>query len=333
MNCHDMKSATAVFGKAGAVLAAALLTVALPGSAEAEDFPSHELTFVVPFEPGANGDIIVRLVAEGLSERLGQPVVVENRSGAGGMVGTAAVARMPADGYTMVLVANVQAVNATVMKDTAVDIAKDLRGVTLMTKGTSVLVVPPDSPFQTTGDFIAYARAHPGELSYASSGIGSTGQLTMEQLKLAAGLDIQHVPYKGGTQMYTDLIAGRVDIGFGSTSGAPGLIAEGKLRGLGITSLAKMSVTGDLPPIADEVPGFEAEHWQGVMVPVGVPEERVQIIYAAFSEVLADPETDKRLEDLGLRVIGSEPAEFDRFVADQIAQYAVIVEKAGIGTE
>lgn len=309
--------------------------IALGGGLASQDarataFPSHELTIIVPFEPGANGDIIIRLLAEGMSKRLGQSIVVENKSGGGGMIGTASAARSKPDGYTMVLVANVQAVNSSLMKTVPTNIEAELRGVTLITKGTSILVVPAKSTFQTVGDFLRYAKEHPGVLSYASSGVGSTGQLTMEYLKFIVGLDLKHIPYKGGTQMYTDLVAGRVDIGFGSTSGAPELIEAGKLRGLGITSLQKMEVTGDLPPIATDVPGFEVEHWQGIMVPAATPEEIVSKLHQAASNALSDPEIRGKLERLGLKVMASSPAEFDRFVHAEIIRWADVIHKAGI---
>jgi len=318
-------------------IAVAIAVAALPGmpAATADEYSSKPIRIIVPFAASGGGDIVVRLVAQKLSERFGYRMVVENRSGAGGNIGTAAVASAPADGYTL-LMANVapMAINVSVDKNLPYDPAKAFAPITLLASFPNVLVVHPSLPAHSLRDLIALARADPGKLTFASPGSGSTTHLAAELLKSAAGLDLVHVPYRGGGPALVGMLAGDVTLYFASLPAALPYIKSGQLRGLAVTSLKRWEATQDIPTVAElGFPGFEAVTWIGVVAPAGTPEPIVRKLNASFTEIMRDGEIADRLRTLGAEPLTSTPEEFAAYIKSEIAKWAKVVRNAGLFQE
>lgn len=300
-----------------------------------QDYPTRAIRFVVPFPASGGGDIIIRALAQELSERLGQSVVVDNRSGAGGNVGTEVVARAPADGYTLVM-ANISpfAINTSIYKKLPYNPLTDFTPITLVASFPNILVVHPSLPAQSMKELVALARARPDQLTYASSGAGSTTHLSAEFFKSQAKIDLVHVPYKGGGQALIDLIAGHVTMYFSSVPGALPHVRSRRLRGLAVTSLARSSASPDTPTLAESgYPGFEAITWIGAAAPAGLPRNIVIRLNSEIVDIMRRPEVRDRLIAQGAEPLTSTPEQFAAYIKSEIAKWAKIVRDTGIASQ
>ncbi len=294
-------------------------------------YPSHPIRLIVPWGPGAFTDAGARLVAGKIREAWGQPVVVDNRPGANGMIGSGAAARAAADGYTLVVAtADTHSINPTLYRNVPYDAARDFVPVHPIAAMPLVLVVHPSQPARSLAEFVALAKAQPGRLRYGSWGEGSTAHLTMELLKTMAGLDLLHVPYRGAAQLQTDVIAGHVDCAFTSVPLAFGAQREGHLRVLALSSPARFPAQPETPTVAESYPGFEAQLWYGVMAPAGTPPAIVEALNAVIRAGLDAPDTRQRLAASSLTPMLATTAEFGAFVRAQLAGWTRIVRNAGV---
>jgi tripartite-type tricarboxylate transporter receptor subunit TctC len=316
---------------ARALLVAATLGIASHAAAQGPGgFPTRPITLVCPFAPGGSADIMARLVAQKLTDVTGRPVVVENRPGAGGMVGATLVARAKPDGYTMLLVTGAYPAAAALAAKPAFDPLKDMTMVSMVTSYPFIINVPPQSPFSTFTDFVAHARKHPGVLNYASSGVGSIGHLTAELLNAMAGIETVHIPTRGGTTALSETMAGRVDFMFEAPTLSLQFIRSGKLRALAATSAARYPVMPDLPTVAESFPGYEVYSFIAVGVTGGTPDPIVQYLNTQLRAALAQPDMTRRLIDLGGEPQGSTVAEINRFVADELVKWQKVIDSRKI---
>jgi len=317
---------------------AAFVLVLLPAAiARAQDYPSRQVTLIAPWPAGGAIDAAARAVAQPLTERLGKSVVVENRPGAGSVIGTAAGAKAAPDGYTLVMPGSGSlAISATMYKKLPYDPIKDFEHMVLGAKIPFVLVVNPSLPVHNVTELIAYAKAHPGELSFASGGPGSPHHLYGELLKSMTGIEMMHIPYKGSAPALTDVIAGHVPLMFSDTVPSLPQIREGRVRALGVSTATRLPSAPEIPPIAEVgVPGFDAAGWGVFSVPAGTPKEIVSKLRAALAEVVALPEVQQQLIKVGMVPAAiAQPAELARFVESEVARWGKVVTQAGLaGTE
>ena len=320
-----------------ALLVLAGLAVGAPTAAWAQDFPTRQITLIAPWPAGGAVDAVCRALAQPLSERLGKSVVVENRPGAGSVIGTAAGAKAAPDGYTMVMAGSGSlAISATMYKKLPYDPVKDFIPLTMGAKIPFVLVVNPSLPVYSPAELVAYAKANPGKLSFASGGPGSPHHLYGELLKSMTGIEMTHVPYKGSAPALTDVIAGHVPLLFSDTVPSLPQIREGKVRALGVSTAVRLPSAPEIPPIAEGgVPGFDAAGWGVFSVPAGTPKEVVSKLQAALNGVLVLPEVQQQIIRLGM-IPGepSSPEELQRFIGGEIARWGKVVQQAGLaGTE
>ncbi len=296
----------------------------------AETWPSRPIKIVVPFPPGGSTDNIGRVLGVELGKILGQPVVVENRGGANGNIGSDAVAKAAPDGYTLLLSGvGSNAINYSLYKSMPYA-DKDFAHITLLATGPNVLVVNPAFPAKTFKEFIELAKANPGKYSNASSGSGSSGHLAMEMVKMAAGIDVLHVPYKGGAAAITDVIGGQVQMLFINQDNALPFVQAGKLRALAVASLERNPAYPDTPTIAESgIPGFSAVSWFGLSAPAGTPKDIVQKLTAASAKAMNLPEVRQRLQAIGFVVVGNSPAQFTEFVQAEIGKWAKAAKASG----
>ena len=320
-----------------ALLVLAGLAVGAPTAAWAQDFPTRQITLIAPWPAGGAVDAVCRALAQPLSERLGRSVVVENRPGAGSVIGTAAGAKAAPDGYTMVMAGSGSlAISATMYKKLPYDPVKDLIPLTMGAKIPFVLVVNPSLPVHSPAELVAYAKANPGKLSFASGGPGSPHHLYGELLKSMTGIEMTHVPYKGSAPALTDVIAGHVPLLFSDTVPSLPQIREGKVRALGVSTAVRLPSAPEIPPIAEGgVPGFDAAGWGVFSVPAGTPKEVVSKLQAALNGVLVLPEVQQQIIKLGMIPSSiSSPEELERFIDSEIARWGKVVAQAGLaGTE
>jgi tripartite-type tricarboxylate transporter receptor subunit TctC len=275
-------------------------------------------------------DIIARLIGQWLSERLGQPFVIENRPGAGNTIGTEAVVRAPADGYTLLLVGAPNAINASLYDKVSFDFIRDIAPVASIARVSNVLAVNLSVPAKTGPEFIAYAKANPGKINMASVGNGSTPHVTGELFKMMAGVDMVHVPYRSAAAALTDLITGQVQVYFATTASSIEHIRAGRLRALAVTSTTRSDFLPDVPSVSDFLPGFEASFWGGVGAPRNTPAEIVSKLSQEINAGLADAKLTARLADLGGTVISGSPADFAKLIADETEKWGKVVKFAGI---
>ena len=309
--------------------------MAIGKMSHAQDYPQRPIRFVVPFPASGGGDIIIRALSQKLSERLGQAVVVDNRSGAGGNVGTEIVARAPADGYTLVM-ANVSpfAINLSIYKKLPYHPLTDFTPISLVASFPNVLVVHPSLPAPSLKALVALARARPGQLSYASSGAGSTTHLSAEFFKSQSKLDLVHVPYKGGGQALIDLIAGHVSMYFSSVPGAIPHMRSRRLRALAVTSLARSSATPETPTLAESgYPGFEAATWIGAAAPAALARPIVTRLNTDIVDIMRTPEMRERLIRQGAEPLTNTPEQFAAYIKSEITKWAKIVRDTGIASQ
>ncbi|MBC7781987.1 MAG: tripartite tricarboxylate transporter substrate binding protein [Proteobacteria bacterium] len=292
-------------------------------------WPARPIRFIVPFPPGGPSDVVARIVAPRLQERLGQPVTVDNRPGAGTQIGTEIVARSPADGYTLFLGSIVHAINVSLYPKLPYDSIKDFTMITVLTATPNLLVVHPSLPVKSVRDLVALGRKRPGELSFASSSNGSSNHLSGELMKTLAGFEMQHVPYKGSPQAHTDLLGGHVQLMFDSMLSVLPLVKAGRLRAIAVTSATRSTVLPEVPAVSETLPGFDVVGWHGLMAPAGLPKPIVDRLHADTVKLVNEPETRERFLQLGGTPGGMPPDEFVAYVRAEIAKWGAVVKSSG----
>jgi tripartite-type tricarboxylate transporter receptor subunit TctC len=306
---------------------AAMALAAAPALAA---FPEKPIRLVVPFAPGGGTDLIARTLAAGMSKELGQQVIVDNKPGAGTVIGSDSVAKSPPDGYAIVIATFAHAVNPSMVARLPYDTQKAFTPITLIGKGPNVLVVRADSSYRSLKDLIAAARARPGALTYASQGNGTSAHLAGEMFTNLAKVEMTHVPYRGAGPALTDLLGGQVDMIFGTAAAVSGFVDGGKLRALGVTSAQASAAFKGVPPIGETVPGYQVESWYGLYAPAGTPSDVIARLNAAARKAAQSAEFARKIEQEGLGVIASDPAELDRYVRAEEARWARIVKENNI---
>jgi tripartite-type tricarboxylate transporter receptor subunit TctC len=312
-----------------------LALVCTAAVATAADYPTRPVTIVVGFPPGGASDILARIVANKMAGIIGQPVVVDNRPGAGGNVAGEVVAHAPADGYTLLLGNNaILATNGSLYKEVGFDAEKDFAPITLIGTQANVLVVNNDVPAHSLVELIALAKANPGKLNFASSGYGLAAHLAGELFKADAHVDIVHVPYKGSAPALQDVIAGHDQMMFATTSGAMGLIKGGQLRPLAVTTLQRTPSLPDVPTIDESgIKGFEATTWHGIVAPAGTPRPIIDSLHAALVETLKDAAVRHSLDELGVDVATDSPEQFVAYIHSEIPKWAAVIKTSGARVE
>ena len=313
--------------------AGAAVLPTLPRIALAQTYPTRPVRLIVTFAAGGSPDIIARLMGQWLSERLGQPIIVDNRPGAAGNIGTEIGVRAPPDGYTLLMALSVNAINASVYNNLSFNFMRDTAPVASIASTPLIMEVNPSVPAKTVPEFIAYAKANPGKISMASGGKGAPGHAAGELFKMMAGVDMVHVPYRGDALVLPDLISGQVQVYFGVMPASLGYIRAGKLRALAVTSATRQEALPDVPTVGEFLPGFEARGWYGIVVPKATPAEIVGKLNQEINAALADPNMKKRLTDLGVAVFAGSPADFGKFIADETEKWAKVVKFADIKAE
>lgn len=312
----------------GAAALAALSPFAL-----AKTYPSRPARIIVGFAAGGPNDILARVIGEWLSERFGRPFVVENRPGAGSNIATDAVVRAPPDGYTLLLVGSPNAINATLYDKLDFNFMRDIAPVASFMRGGLLMVVHPSVPAKTVPDFIAYAKANPGKLSYGSAGTGGITHITAELFKIMAGVDLVHVPYRGVAPALTDLLAGRVEVLFGNPAQSIPYIRSGKLRAVAITTATRLAALPEIPTVGESLPGYEASSIFGLGAPKNTPAEVIDKLNKEINVGLADANIQARLADLDGTVLVGSPADFGKLMADETDKWGKVIKAASIRPE
>jgi tripartite-type tricarboxylate transporter receptor subunit TctC len=310
--------------------------VALPAvsrMARAQTYPTRPVRIIVGFSAGGAVDIIARLTGQWLSQRLGQPFVIENRPGAGTNIGTEAVVRAAPDGYTLLMISPANAINATLYDKLNFDFIRDIAPVASVIRSPNIMEVSSSFPIKTVPEFIAYAKANPGKINMASAGSGSTPHVSGELFKMMTGVNMVHVPYRGGPQAITDLLGGQVQVYFGVVPGSIEHIRGGKLRPLAVTTATRWEGLPDIPTVGDFVPGYEASFWCGVGVPKATPAGIVDKLNKEINAALTDTKMMARLADLGGTVFAVSPSAFGRFISDETEKWGRVVKFANIKPE
>jgi tripartite-type tricarboxylate transporter receptor subunit TctC len=311
-------------------LAAGAAALAVPVRARAQTFPARPVHLICPFAAGGPNDITARLIGQWLSDRLGQPFVVDNRAGAGGNIGTEVVVRASPDGYTLLLASSSNAVNAALYDKLSYNFMRDIVPVAGILRVPNVMVVNPSVPAQTVPEFIAHAKANPGKINMATSGNGSTTHVSGELFKELAGVDLVAVAYRGGGPALIDLLAGQMQVMFEPTIAAIEHIRAGKLRALAVTTAARSELLPEIPTVGESVPGYEASQWYGIGAPKGTPPEIVARLNQEINAALADPRLQARLADLGGIPTPMMPAEFGKFIADETEKWGKVIRAGNI---
>ena len=312
------------------VLGGAAALPLTPRVARAEVYPSRPVRIIVGFAPGGNFDLVARVIAEQMTERLGQPVVVENRPGAGSNIATEAAIRAPADGYTLLLAGAVNAVNATLYDKLSFNFARDVAPIAGAVQFPNVMTVSASFPATSVPEFIAYAKANPGRLNHGSSGNGTTQHLAGELFKRAAGVSFVHLPYRGASQALTDMLGGQVQVLFEGLPASIPHIKSGRLRALAITTAARSDALPDIPAMAEFLPGYEASGWNGFCAPRNTPAAVVDVLNAAINESLADARVKARFADIGAMPLGGSPDDFARLIMRETEKWAQVIRAANI---
>ena len=307
----------------------AFAALGLVGAASAQGYPNKPIKWIVPYPPAGTTDVLARIVAQWLSENIGQQVVVENRAGGGNNIGTEAVVNAPADGYTMLLVNPANGINASLYKKLPFNFIRDIAPVAGIVRTPNVMVVTNGLPVKTVAEFIAYCKANPSKVNMASSSSGTSTHLSGELFKSMTGCNMVHIPYKGAGPVLTDLIGGQVQVFFDNLPSSAGHIKGGSIRALAVTSAAREPSFPDLPTVADTVPGYEATAWFGVGMPKGTPREAIERMNAAVNKALADPKMRDRLAQLGGAPIPGTPEDFGRVIVAETEKWAKVVASSG----
>ncbi|WP_348682550.1 Bug family tripartite tricarboxylate transporter substrate binding protein [Acidovorax soli] len=306
-------------------------TAALPGAALAQAYPTKPISIVVPFSAGGTTDILARLVGQYLSTELGQPVVVENKAGAGGNIGGQYAAKAAADGYTLFMgTVGTHAINASLYKKMPFDPIKDFAPLTRVANVPNLLVVNPKQPFKTVPEMIAYAKANPGKINFGSPGNGASPHLSGELFKSLAKVDLTHIPYKGSAPAVTDLLGNQIAIMFDNMPSVIPHVRSGKLRAIAITTSKRSAELPDVPTIAEAgVPGYEAMSWFGMFAPAATPKPVLDKLTGALAKVLANPEVKKKIADQGGEPVNETPAQFATFIKSESAKWGKVVKESG----
>jgi tripartite-type tricarboxylate transporter receptor subunit TctC len=310
---------------AGATAAASIV----PRPASALDYPTKPVRLIVPQAAGSTSDIVARLVSQWLSDRLGQQFIVENRPGAGSNIATEAVVKAEPDGNTLLMATAANAVNATLYEKLSFNFIRDVAPVVGIIRVPNVMEVNPSLPVRSVPDFIAYAKANPGRINFASGGVGNTQHMSGELFKLMAGVNMVHVPYRGSGPAIADLIAGQVQLMFDAMPSSIGYLRAGQLRPLAVTTISRSDALPDLPTVADFLPGFATEAWIGIGAPKNTPNEIIGKLNKEVNAALVDPKVKSRLADLGGTVIGGSPSDFAKFIIDETDKWAKVVKFSG----
>lgn len=315
---------------AGALGAVAIL-LAGAGSAHAQNWPNKPIRMVVPYTPGGYTDLMARLVSEKMATALGQTIVIENKPGANAVIGTDTVAKAAPDGYTFGTVIAAHSVNPSLNPKLPYDTMKDFTYVSLTSVAPLILIATPALPAKDMKEFIALAKAKPGQLNFASSGIGSAAHLTMEMLKSREGINLQHIPYKGTAGALQDTVGGQINVMFDVIGPLMSQVKSGNAKALAVAAKERIPAAGDTPTMAEAgVADFVSGTWSGIIAPAGTPQEIVDRIAAEAKKALADPELRKKLDDQGIVAMGTTPAEFKTFVTDEIARWKKVITDADI---
>jgi tripartite-type tricarboxylate transporter receptor subunit TctC len=316
---------------------AACLAVALVGMTAAHaqpTYPQKPIRLVVPFPPGGGTDILARLFGQKLSETLGQPIIIDNRGGAGGTIGTDIAAKAPSDGYTLILVSGSHAINPGLYQKLPYDSVNDFAPITQIATSPGILVVNPSLPVKSVKDLIALARAKPGQINYASAGSGTPPHLAGELFKVMAKIDMVHVPYKGNAPAFTDVIGGQVSLIFPTMPYAMPFIKFGKLRPIAVTSAKRSPAAPDIPTIAESgLPGYEATSWYGILAPARTPPQIVTRLHEVLVSVIGAPDMKDKLAAQGLDPVGNTPQQFAAVIKSEIAKWAKVVKASGAKPE
>lgn len=316
-----------------AIAFAGVLAGSGAGAATA-DFPAHPLRLIVPYAPGGNADIMARLVGQHLGENVGQQVVIDNRAGASGIIGTELAVKAPPDGYSIVLVASSLATNPSLIKTLPYNARRDLAPVSMVGSTPLILTAYPGLPANTVKELIALAKARPGQLNYATSGIGSPANLAGALLNFMTGVNIVHVTYKGTAQATTDVLGGHVQLFYPSMTAVLPYVKTGKLKALGMTSLTRSPLAPEIPTVSESgIAGYQANIWNGVLVPAATPKALVTRLNAEFVRVLSTPETRERFAAMGAEAAHSTPEEFRDFILAEEKKWARVVRESGIRVE
>jgi tripartite-type tricarboxylate transporter receptor subunit TctC len=310
--------------------------VALPAASRiaiAQTYPSRPVRWIVPFPPGGATDIVARLLGQWLSERLGQPFIIENRPGAGTNIGTEAAVRATPDGYTLLLVSAANAINGTLYDKLNFDFVRDIAPVAGIIRVPDVMVVHPTFPAKSVAEFVAYSKSNPGKINMASPGNGSPSHVAGELFKMMAGVDMLNVQYRGAAPAFTDLLGAQVQVMFPTTASAIEHIRGGRLRALAVTSVERWQVLPDVPTVADSVPGYEASAWYGVGAPRNTPAAIIERLNQETNAALADPQIKARLADLGGTSLAGSPADFGKLIADETEKWGKMVKFSGAKVE
>ncbi len=316
----------------GMAVLALTLAVALPALAE---FPDRPIRIVVPYPPGGTSDLLARAVAPRLGERLKQTVVIENRAGAGGVIGSQVVAKSPADGYTLLLgTIATHGILPVLQKPAPYDAVKDFAPVTLLASTPNVLVVNPSAPVRNLAELLALARAKPGSVNFGSTSLGGSPHMSGELLKTMAQVDIVHVPYKGGGPMLIDLMGGQIPVGFDNLPSSMNHIRAGKIRALAVTTAKRWPGAPEIPTMAEAgVPGYEASAWFGLLAPASTPKPIVELLQRHVAAILRQPEVEKTLLEQGAEPVGNTPDEFARLIAAELQKWDKVVAATGVKLE
>jgi tripartite-type tricarboxylate transporter receptor subunit TctC len=302
----------------------------LPRAAFALDYPTRAARVVVPFPPGGGADITARLIAQWLSDHLGQAYVIENKPGAGTNLGTEVVINTVPDGYTLLLVNTGNAINATLYQHLNFNFIRDIEPVCSIVQAPHVLFVTPSFPVETVAEFIAYAKANPGKVNFASAGAGSANHISAEMFKMMTGADMVHVPFNGGAPAMLAVVSGQVQAMFADTLTAGEQVKAGTVRVIGVATPQRSPLLPDVPPISDTVPGFYASSWWGIGAPHGTPGDIVQRLNTETNAALADPTTQKRFAAMGALPLGGSPDDFGKLIANETEKWGKVIKFAGI---
>ncbi len=316
------------------LLAASLLGIAATGqTAHAADYPTRPVKWVVPYPPAGTTDVLARIIAQWLTEKMGQSFVIENKPGAGNNLGVESVVNAPPDGYTMLLVNPANGINATLYKNINFNFIRDIAPVAGLVRTPNVMEVTPSFPAKTVAEFIAHCKANPGKINMASSGSGTSVHLSGELFKSMTGCQMLHVPYKGAGPALADLISGQVHVLFDNLPSSAGHIKGGRIRALAVTSAQREPSMPELPTVGDTVPGYEATAWFGIGMPKGTPRDIIDKVNAEVNRALADPKVRDRLAELGGKSIAGTPEDFGKVIAAETAKWEKVVISSGAKVE
>jgi tripartite-type tricarboxylate transporter receptor subunit TctC len=315
------------------LLAGATALPAMPRIASALSYPTRPVRLIVGLAPGGTADILARLMGQWLTERLGQPIIIENRPGAATNVATEMVVRAPADGYTLLMVSTGNAINATLYEKLSFNFIHDIAPVVGTIHAPNVMTTNPSFPAKTVPELIAYAKANPGKINMASSGSGTTSHVSGELFKMMAGVNMVHVPYRGGSLALNDLLSGQVQIMFNTVPTSLEFIRTGKVRALAVTTTTRLEVLPDVPTVSEFVLGYEASTWWGLAAPRSTPPKIIERINLEINQSFTDAKMRARFADLGLTTFPGTPADFGKYIADETAKWSEVVKFAGLQPE